>query len=163
MKEKIDYIIREVRKEDQEFLYDILYQAIFIEPGSEPVGREELEKPEIKIYAENWGKSTDYGYLAVDVKTKKKIGAAWLRLIGGYGYIADDVPEIGIAIYPEYRGKGIGKALLKFLLDATTDIYQTISLAVQTKNKVAIGLYKRLGFKECGKKGTETIMRFDRK
>jgi len=162
MNNKTSFIIREIRKEDQDFLFDILYHAIFIEPGAKPPGRDELKKPEIRIYAENWGKLTDYGYLAVDVKTKKKIGAAWLRQIRGFGYVADDIPEIGIAVFPEYRSMGIGKALLKQLLDATTDIYETISLAVQANNKTAISLYKKLGFKELGKKGTEIIMRFNR-
>ncbi|MCJ7473053.1 MAG: GNAT family N-acetyltransferase [Actinobacteria bacterium] len=162
MKERINYNIREIRKEDQDFLFDMLYQAIYVEPGAEPVGREIIDLPEIKIYASDWGRETDYGSIAIDKVTGKKIGAAWLRLIKGFGNISDDIPEIAIAIDLGYRGKGIGSALIKHLLEATSGIHKTISLSVQEGNKSAIGLYEKFGFVKYNKKGTEIIMRYDR-
>ena len=157
----MNYYIRNLTKEDQDFLYDMLYQAIYVEPDSKPIERDVLDLPEIKKYVSDWGRETDYGSLAVDVKTGKKIGAAWLRLIKGYGHISDDIPEISIAIDPEYRGKGIGSALIKHLLEKTSDIYKTISLSVQTGNQIAVKLYKKFGFVECCKSGTEIIMRYN--
>lgn len=162
MKERINYIIREIRKEDQDFLFDMLHQAIYVKPDTEPIGLEVLNLPEIRKYVSGWGKETDHGYLAIDKATGKKIGAAWLRLIKGFGNISDNIPEIAIAIYPEYRGKGIGSALIKHLLEVTSDIYKTISLSVQVGNKAAVKFYKKFGFVECDKRGTEVIMRYDR-
>ena len=162
MKERINYIIREIRKEDQDFLFDMLYQAIYVAPGAEPIGREVIDLPEIRKYVSEWGEETDYGSLAIDEVTGGEIGAAWLRLIKGFGNISDDIPEIAIALDPEYRNKGIGSALVKHLLNVTSEIYKTISLSVQDGNKAAIKLYKKFGFVECDKKGTEIIMRYDR-
>ena len=88
----MNYYIRKIEKKDQAFLYDMLYQAIYIEPGSKPIKYDILNLPEIKKYVDGWGKKTDYGFLAVEVETEKKIGAAWLRLIKGYGYINNDIP-----------------------------------------------------------------------
>jgi len=140
----------------------MLYLAIYVEPGAEPIGLKVLNLPEIRKYVSGWGEETDYGALASDETTGKKMGAAWLRLIKGFGNISDDIPEIAIALYPEYRGKGIGSALIKYLLEATSDIYKTISLSVQVGNKAAFKLYKKFGFVEYDKRGTEMIMRYDR-
>lgn len=53
-----------------------------------------------------------------------------------------------IAIYPEYRGKGVGTLLLNFVEEvAKKDKIEKLSLDVETENSGAIKLYKRLGFK----------------
>ena len=30
----------------------------------------------------------------------------------GYGYVADDIPELAIGVYPEFRGQRVGSLLL---------------------------------------------------
>ena len=39
------------------------------------------------------------------------IGAAWLRLLKGdergYGHVDDETPELGMAVLPAYRGRGV--------------------------------------------------------
>ncbi len=44
------------------------------------------------------------------------VGAAWLRRFTaaepGYGYVADDVPELSIGVFPEFRGQKVGTLLM---------------------------------------------------
>jgi GNAT superfamily N-acetyltransferase len=82
-------------------------------------------------------------------KFPRSIGAAWLRLWlnddKGFGYIDDSIPELAIAVLPEYRGKGIGTELLMNILASAQSIYPAISLSVRANNPV-VNLYQRLGF-----------------
>ena len=49
----------------------------------------------------------------------------------GYGFVADDVPELSIAVYPECRGQRVGSLLLGTLVSrARADGYRAISLSV---------------------------------
>ena len=80
----------------------------------------------------------------------------------GYGYVADNIPELGIVVDYHIRGQNIGTALLKELLDKTKNKIDSISLSVDPDNP-AVKLYERNGFVECGAAGTSIIMRFDNK
>ena len=67
------------------------------------------------------------------------IGAAWLRLFTaddpGYGYVADDVPELSMAVAAGWRGRGVGRALLQEITRrARTAGHQAISLSVERAN-----------------------------
>jgi ribosomal protein S18 acetylase RimI-like enzyme len=139
--------IRLLTTEDEPFLWEMLYQALFIPPGHPPLPREVLQNPELSCYVQGWGKPGDEGFLAVD--NGKPVGAVWIRLLTGdergYGYIDDHTPELSIAILPEYRSKGIGGMLLETFLDEIKTRYAAICLSVSTDNP-AIRLYRRLGF-----------------
>ncbi len=57
-----------------------------------------------------------------------------------------------VAVDPEYRGKGLAKALFQHIEDiAKQRGYEKIVLEVREHNPEAIGLYEKLGFKktEC--------------
>lgn len=56
---------------------------------------------------------------------------------------------VSIAILPEYRRKGIGRALMKEAINVLRDIYgcDEIYLEVRITNTQAINLYYSLGFK----------------
>lgn len=165
MKEEQSFFIREINERDQDFLFEMLYQSIFVKPGSSPSDRDILSLPEIRKYVENWGRENDFGFIAIDNESELKIGAIWLRYFDfknkGYGYISDNIPEIGIAVDYKRRGQGIGSALLKKLLNTTTDSLETITLSVDPSNP-AVKLYQKFGFKECGQSGTSIIIRYDR-
>lgn len=77
-------------------------------------------------------------------------GAAWLRTFTsvdpGYGYVDDSTPELTIGVIPPRRGQGIGRALLRTLLDwARTRHIPAISLSVERANR-AQQLYLAEGF-----------------
>jgi len=60
---------------------------------------------------------------------------------------------IGISVKKEYRGKGIGKKLLNEVISRAKRRLKpkNIYLEVYAPNKVAISLYKKLGFKTVAK------------
>jgi ribosomal protein S18 acetylase RimI-like enzyme len=72
-----------------------------------------------------------------------------VRLLSGaeknYPAVADDVPELAIAVLPQYIGQGIGALLLARLLDDARALYPAVVLSVRATNP-ARRLYERLGF-----------------
>lgn len=59
---------------------------------------------------------------------------------------------LGIAILKEYWGQGIGTALMKECLEQAKSMgYEQVELEAVDANETALGLYRKLGFKECGK------------
>ena len=59
--------------------------------------------------------------------------------------------EIAIALYKEYCGCGIGKAMLQIVLDLAKNVgYEQAELEVMAENKDAIYLYEKLGFEKYG-------------
>lgn len=66
------------------------------------------------------------------------------------------VVSFGIGVDPAFAGKGVGSALMKFCLTYAFNwlAVRKIELEVFHDNEVAIGLYKKFGFREEGlKKG----------
>jgi ribosomal protein S18 acetylase RimI-like enzyme len=62
-------------------------------------------------------------------------------------HIQNDIPELAMAVIPNYRGKGIGSKLLtRFLTVAKQNGIQQINLSCRTDNEAAIRLYERHGF-----------------
>lgn len=62
------------------------------------------------------------------------------------------VGELAISIKKEIRGRGLGKEFLKRVIEkAKKELKITmVTLYAASENKVAIGLYKKMGFKEAG-------------
>ncbi|MEW6210944.1 MAG: GNAT family N-acetyltransferase [Acidobacteriota bacterium] len=152
--------IRPLTPEDQSFLWEMLYEALYVPEGGEPFPRSIVNLPEISRYAEGWGKSDDTGLVAVD-ENDQPIGAAWIRLMTsgnrGYGYVDDTTPELSIAVAPRYRGRGVGTKLLVRLFEQTENRYRAISLSVSSDNP-AVRLYLRLGFEVVTKNGDSLTM-----
>ena len=70
---------------------------------------------------------------------------------GGMWLIIDEGHITNIAVYPEYRGQGIGHYLVKKLINICEERDMTsITLEVRASNSVAQSLYKKYGFEEAG-------------
>ena len=68
-------------------------------------------------------------------------------------------PELAIAVVPNARGRGVGSALLKALLErARADGYPTLSLSVDRANAGAIELYERYGFQRVSEDDDSVTM-----
>lgn len=80
----------------------------------------------------------------------ESVGGAWIRLLGDKGMSnvdGEDIPELALAVFPEYRGKGIGSKLLReFLVRAKQEHVKAISLSCRVDNVAAMKLYERHGF-----------------
>ena len=59
--------------------------------------------------------------------------------------------DVGIALYKEYCGSGIGRKMMEVILDAARQLgYEQAELEVVSTNDTAISLYKSLGFSIYG-------------
>lgn len=80
----------------------------------------------------------------------RHIGNASLMSAGGFKRYHHRC-EIAIALYQEYCGLGIGKAMLEMVLDIAKKAgYEQAELEVIANNKPAIALYEKLGFQKYG-------------
>ena len=121
---------------DPAFLAEMLYEAVnWRDDGAEerPPLEELLANPEIRRYVEGWGRKGDVALVALD-RLDEPVGAAWYRVFEtaepGYGFVAADVPELSIAVYPECRGQHVGGLLLGSVVSrAKSDGYRAISLS----------------------------------
>lgn len=67
---------------------------------------------------------------------------------------------IDIALFPNWRRRGIGGRLLRGLLEEAADANQRVSIHVE-KNNPALHLYRRLGFREVSDSGVYWLMEWE--
>lgn len=67
--------------------------------------------------------------------------------------IREHVANLGIMLRKEFRGKGYGEMLFSKLIEETKKSIKGVRLLTLDvfANNFAINLYKKLGFKECGR------------
>lgn len=138
-------------------LDNFLYEAIFIPDGVEPPPKSIIYRPELQVYISEFGKSKHDIALVADINGKIA-GAVWVRIMNDYGHIDDKTPSFAISVYKEYRGKGIGTALMREMLAILKKRgYKQASLSVQKKN-FAAEMYRKLGFKTIDENEEEYLM-----
>jgi ribosomal protein S18 acetylase RimI-like enzyme len=150
----MNFVIRSLMVEDESIVWKMLQYA-----AHESSIASVRQQPYLARYALNWGRMGDLGYVA-SIDDKSPIGAAWLRLwLGedkGFGYVNDEIPELAIAVLPDYRGQGIGTKLLRQILGPAKINYPAVSLSVRANNPV-VHLYERTGFMRIP--GSEVVNR----
>ena len=124
-----------------------------------PTGDEVMADPRYAMYLAGWPRAGDFGLVAAH---DEPVGAAWYRTFTkadhGYGFVADDVPELAIAVIASRRHEGIGSRLLAGLIDASVARgYAAVSLSVREANP-ARRLYESTGFVPVEKHGTSWTM-----
>ncbi|MBP5239458.1 MAG: GNAT family N-acetyltransferase [Oscillospiraceae bacterium] len=149
--------IRRLKDNETELLKEFLYEAIYIPEGMAPPDRSIVERPELSLYYKDFGNRPGDNCLAAE-ENGRVIGAAWTRIMDDYGHVDDDTPSFAISLYQDFRGKGVGTALMRGMLDLLKEQgYRKASLAVQKAND-AVRMYERLGFRTVRENDEEYIM-----
>lgn len=153
----MEYRIREISENEYGLLEDFLYEAIFVPEGAPAPPRSIIAKPELQVYLTDFGKEQDDIGLVADVDGKV-VGAVWVRIMNDYGHVDDTTPSFAISLYKEYRGAGIGTALMEEMLCILRQRgYRQASLAVQKAN-YAVRMYRKVGFQAIDENEEEYIM-----
>ena len=150
-------IYREIQPNEYGLLKDFLYEAIFIPEGVTPPDRSIIEQPELSLYYDGFGSGpADYCIVADD--GGRVVGAVWTRIMNDYGHVDDETPSFAISLYKEYRGRGIGTAMMRMMLELLKHRgYKRASLAVQKAN-YAVKMYEAVGFRTVDENDEEYIM-----
>ena len=158
----MNYRIREIEKTEIPLLDDFLYEAIFIPEGVTPPSRDIIKDEALQIYVKDFGKQKDDICFVAEVDGRV-VGAVWVRVIDDYGHIDDDTPSLSISVYKGYRNLGIGKALIKNVLEELKKRgYKKTSLSVQKAN-YASEIYKKAGYYVYEEREEDYIMVYDLK
>ena len=151
------YVIRGLRKSETELLKEFLYEAIFIPEGAAAPEKDIIERPELRVYTEDFGSRKGDNCLVADFRGEV-VGAVWTRIMNDYGHVDDDTPSFAISLYKEYRKQGIGSQLMVKMLELLKwQGYEKASLAVQKAN-YAVKMYENVGFKIVNENDEEYIM-----
>jgi RimJ/RimL family protein N-acetyltransferase len=151
-KDNVEYIIRNVKLEDAEVLLDI-ESSVISEGKYFIVVSEEVEKKPLQKEKERIQSILD------NIKETLIVAEINGVVVGSIEFRSQNrkrlshTGSVSMSIRKNYRGMGIGKALLKALLDWAEEnpLIEKVSLGVLSTNQRAISLYKQMGFLEEGR------------
>jgi GNAT superfamily N-acetyltransferase len=151
--------VRNATSGDGEFLTDMLVAAVNWSPEWRPRSRRRvLAVPATAHYIAGWPRDTDLGVIAEAGPVP--VGAAWVRFFAaedpGYGFVAPDVPELTVGVAAAWRGRGVGRSLLRAAAArAAAAGIRRVSLSVERKN-FARGLYLSEGYVVADSSGPQS-------
>lgn len=155
----MNFKMRRLESDDLSFLREMIYESAFVPEGKNPFPRTILDNPSVSKFWVGWGGQLgDIGFIA-EIE-RQPVGAVWLRLFDGdkKSYGDQKTPELGIAILSEFRGRGVGNALMHELeMQARTYGYQKLSLSVDPRNP-AWRLYEKRAYVHVGWDDTYWVM-----
>ena len=146
--------------EDLDFLATMLGESAVWRPDKPtPTGEQVLADRRYAMYLAGWPRPGDHGLVA---EQDGPVGAAWYRTFTeadhGHGFVAEDVPELAIAVIAARRHEGIGRRLLVDLIDAAVaQGHPALSLTVSEANP-ARALYASVGFVDVEQHGWSWTM-----
>jgi GNAT superfamily N-acetyltransferase len=143
------WTIRPARPDDGGFIGEMLVEAVNWSPERYLSPDRIFSAPELAHYVTGWPRQGDLGVVAE--ANERPGGAAWLRFFPvsdpGYGFVGAGVPELSIGVAASWRGRGVGRALLRAVADqARSAGIGQISLSVGRRN-YAHRLYLDEGYK----------------
>jgi len=113
------------------------------------------------IYSDFYGLSTkDLGlYALID---NSIVGAIWSRKLNAEhnaaAFIDENTPVLSMVILPEFRGKGIGSAMMsQFLLEAG-EVYEQLSILVKEEEKT-VKFFEKFDFVTTPNNANKTMLK----
>lgn len=73
------YIIRNIRKSEIGLLKDFLYEAVFVPEGVESPPRDIVERPELRVYTDDFGTREGDNCLVAELGGRV-VGSVWTRI-----------------------------------------------------------------------------------
>ncbi|WP_372466992.1 N-acetyltransferase family protein [Microbacterium maritypicum] len=143
------FALRRAAQTDAMFLGDMLVEAASWRAGGVRPRHEVLNSADHRRYLAGWKRMADDGLVATGAH-EVPVGAAWYRVLPqnapGFGFVGVAVPELIIGVHPLWRARGVGRALLRGVIElAGTQGHARISLSVERDN-FARNLYRAEGF-----------------
>ena len=155
--------IRPITPDETPLIAEALLRTVRWREEEPTLGLEELlaHAPRAAVYLDDFGRVGDAALIATeDGQTQ---GLAWYRQLPsdqpGYGFVHETIPEVGIAVWPAFRRRGIGGKLLDALkIHAAREGFSQLSLSVSAENESALALYAAHGFRESRREGIAITM-----
>lgn len=100
-----------------------------------------------------WSREAFYNELVHNRYAKYVVMEHDGRIIGycGMWVVIDEAHITNVAVLPEYRGKKLGEALMRTMMDTAKQLgAMTMTLEVRVSNYIAQSLYRKLGFLNGG-------------
>ena len=143
-----EIVIRRAHEDELEVIKEMSVEQTILELDEDEMQeKERVMKDDMKRLEVFFRKEGNEFYVAETGDSKDMAGYVWLgvseRPFSGkkVGWIYD------ILVLPSYRGKGIGEALMKHALQVSRERgFGQAGLMVNSKNRVALSLYEKLGF-----------------
>jgi GNAT superfamily N-acetyltransferase len=144
------FSLRRATESDRTYLSRLFFLTDVFGDESQPVGDGYLD--DLQRYVGSW--TPEQGGIIALSPEGIPAGGVWLRHGSDrphFGYVADDVPELIIAVENRYARHGIGSSLIDAALDlARSHNHTGVSLAVDFGNSRARSLYIKKGFVSAG-------------
>ena len=140
--------IRRAREGELEIIKKMSVQQTLLELDEyERQEKDRIEKEDVKRLEVFFKKEGNEFYVAEMGKDGEMAGYVWFgvseRPFSGMkmGWIYD------IEVLPSHRGKGVGEALMRHAMEVSKQRgFGQLGLMVNSKNRVALSLYEKLGF-----------------
>lgn len=149
-----DYTVRRATVDDAEQMVEHM-KRIVVEPDNGIVrsGVDEVMSVEEERTTLRELETADNSILVVAVTPDNHVIGV-TGFIGGKRRALRHTGSIGIAIDKEWRSKGVGTAMMQFLIDWArgTGIITRMELEVNTNNERAVHVYQKVGFVVEGRK-----------
>lgn len=142
----------QITKEIDELIKIDFFSEISVIPAEES-HFEEIARLEEICFSSPWSK--DALLESFNMGTKFFVAQKDNRVLGYLGIkpVLDEGYITNVAVFPEFRGQGLGKALVKKVLEyAEENNFSFVTLEVRKSNERAISLYTSFGFKLEGER-----------
>ena len=137
--------LRGATLEDVAFLTDVVIKATFAQ-GRFP---DDTDVDEYRAGHEEWTEETvlgKYPNVSLSVVTLNGVSVGRFRVVRDGATIT----LAGIQILPEYQNQGVGRVLVKQLIEEAAEKNIPLQLSVEKNNPHAERFYRRLGFLQIG-------------